>query len=292
MSNVLDDEQQQQGLALGRLGWTLRRIEAATGVRRETASGYLRAAGIAVRGRGRPGEGAPGRHKDREHRLRLSGAGGHHNSCDRVCDGPVRVDAMNGADLRASESLDSRGRIFLHVRECPYPRVENLPYCTRVIKPEPALAVPNRMLEPCPVPQINGAVSICDVGCDCALVEIGNRSRLGDYERLINPGIAAEQTPVQAATFKWCQRAFGLVCRYADLPDLVSGSTFVKSEDTRKSDQHVPAAAARPSEGQSSTRLRSSDPFLNTRLTVPAKRKPRSTRMGLCLGSVDSGFKM
>ena len=59
MSNVLDDEKQQQVLALGRLGWTLRRIEAATGVRRETAGGYLRAAGIAVRGRGRPGEGVP-----------------------------------------------------------------------------------------------------------------------------------------------------------------------------------------------------------------------------------------
>src|SRR5712692_8751180 len=59
MSNVLDNEKQQQVLTLGRLGWTLRRIEAATGVRRETASGYLRAAGIAVRGRGRPGEGVP-----------------------------------------------------------------------------------------------------------------------------------------------------------------------------------------------------------------------------------------
>ena len=57
MSNVLDDEQQHRILTLGRLGWTLRRIEAATGVRRETASSYLRAAGIAVRGRGRPGEG-------------------------------------------------------------------------------------------------------------------------------------------------------------------------------------------------------------------------------------------
>ena len=56
MSNVLDDEQQQRILALGRLRWTLRRIEAATGVRRETVGGYLRAAGIAVRGRGRPGE--------------------------------------------------------------------------------------------------------------------------------------------------------------------------------------------------------------------------------------------
>jgi transposase len=59
MSNVLDNEKQQQIVALGRLGWTLRRLEAATGVRRETASGYLRAAGISVRGRGRPGEGVP-----------------------------------------------------------------------------------------------------------------------------------------------------------------------------------------------------------------------------------------
>ena len=56
MSNVLDEEKQQQILALGRLGWSLRRIEAATGVRRETIGGYLRAAGISVRGRGRPGE--------------------------------------------------------------------------------------------------------------------------------------------------------------------------------------------------------------------------------------------
>ena len=52
MSNVLDHEKQQQILALGRLGWTLRRIEQATGIRRETVSGYLRAAGVAVRGRG------------------------------------------------------------------------------------------------------------------------------------------------------------------------------------------------------------------------------------------------
>jgi transposase len=49
MSNVLSDDKQQQVLALGRLGWPLRRIEHATGVRRETASAYLRAAGIAIR---------------------------------------------------------------------------------------------------------------------------------------------------------------------------------------------------------------------------------------------------
>jgi transposase len=52
MSNVLDDTKQQQVMALGRLGWSLRRIEATTGVRRETISGYLKAAGIAVRRRG------------------------------------------------------------------------------------------------------------------------------------------------------------------------------------------------------------------------------------------------
>ena len=52
MSNVLSEHTRQQGLALGRLGWSLRRIEEATGVRRETAGGYLKTAGVPVRGRG------------------------------------------------------------------------------------------------------------------------------------------------------------------------------------------------------------------------------------------------
>jgi len=60
MSNVLDHEKQQQILVLGRLGWSLRRIEQATGIRRETVSAYLKAAGISVRGRGgRPGRWPP-----------------------------------------------------------------------------------------------------------------------------------------------------------------------------------------------------------------------------------------
>jgi len=62
MSNVLNEEKQQQVIALGRLGWSLRRIERHTGVRRETAGTYLKAAGIAVRGRGRwgrPGASTP-----------------------------------------------------------------------------------------------------------------------------------------------------------------------------------------------------------------------------------------
>jgi hypothetical protein len=52
ISNVLHESKQQQVVALGRLGWSLRRIEATTAVRRETISGYLKAAGVAVRRRG------------------------------------------------------------------------------------------------------------------------------------------------------------------------------------------------------------------------------------------------
>ena len=54
MANVLNEEKRQQVLALGRLGWTVRRIEETTGVRRETASAYLRAAGVGVRRSGWP----------------------------------------------------------------------------------------------------------------------------------------------------------------------------------------------------------------------------------------------
>jgi transposase len=49
MANVLNEEKKQQVLALGRLGWSLRRIQQATGIRRETAGAYLKAAGMAVR---------------------------------------------------------------------------------------------------------------------------------------------------------------------------------------------------------------------------------------------------
>jgi transposase len=52
MSNVLSEDKRQQILALGRLGWPLRRIEKETGIRRETASAYLKAAGIGVRNPG------------------------------------------------------------------------------------------------------------------------------------------------------------------------------------------------------------------------------------------------
>ena len=49
MVNVLSEAKKQQVVALGRLGWSLRRIQKATGVRRETCSGYLKAAGIELR---------------------------------------------------------------------------------------------------------------------------------------------------------------------------------------------------------------------------------------------------
>ena len=59
VSNVLNEEQKQQVIALGRLGWSLRKIQKTTGVRRETAADYLRAAGIGVRPPGAWGRSAP-----------------------------------------------------------------------------------------------------------------------------------------------------------------------------------------------------------------------------------------
>ena len=56
MGNVLSKEKREQVVALGRLGWSLRRIEQATGVRRETAGDYLRSSGIVVRSPGSWGE--------------------------------------------------------------------------------------------------------------------------------------------------------------------------------------------------------------------------------------------
>ena len=52
MSNALSEGKRKQGIALGRLGWSLRRIEQAVHIRRETIGAYLRAAGIAVRSTG------------------------------------------------------------------------------------------------------------------------------------------------------------------------------------------------------------------------------------------------
>src|ERR1700692_1762007 len=59
MGNVLEKAKQEQVIALGRLGWSLRRIEAATGVRRETAGVYLRSAGVGLRTPGGWGHGGP-----------------------------------------------------------------------------------------------------------------------------------------------------------------------------------------------------------------------------------------
>jgi transposase len=49
MSNVLSEEKKQQVIALGRLGWSLRRIQRETEVRRETISAYLKEAGVELR---------------------------------------------------------------------------------------------------------------------------------------------------------------------------------------------------------------------------------------------------
>jgi transposase len=49
VSNVLKEEQKRQVIALGRLGWSLRRIERMTGIRRETISAYLKEAEVELR---------------------------------------------------------------------------------------------------------------------------------------------------------------------------------------------------------------------------------------------------
>jgi len=53
VSNVLTEEKKQQVLTLGRLGWSLRRIE------KQTAAANLKAAGIALRPPGAWGKRAP-----------------------------------------------------------------------------------------------------------------------------------------------------------------------------------------------------------------------------------------
>lgn len=49
MANVLKPEKQEQVRALGRLGWSLRRIQGETGVHRESVRRYLQEAGIPIR---------------------------------------------------------------------------------------------------------------------------------------------------------------------------------------------------------------------------------------------------
>ena len=77
MSNVLNEEKKQQAVALGRLGWSLRQIQKAIGVRRETISVYLKAAGVAMRaprGQYHSGKtGQPGRWGDHRPRVRKTG---------------------------------------------------------------------------------------------------------------------------------------------------------------------------------------------------------------------------
>lgn len=67
----MSEETKKQIIALGQLGWSWRRIEKATGVRRETAGEYLKAADIAVRPARAWGKGAPAKPAN----LRLAAGG-------------------------------------------------------------------------------------------------------------------------------------------------------------------------------------------------------------------------
>src|SRR5438445_13775426 len=98
MTNVLEQYKQQEVLALGRLGWTLRRIAQATGVHRVTVGEYLRTAGIAVRGRGRPGEGPPKPTISGE--VSIDSAAAQPATTQQVCAdaGPTRAPRARGAE--------------------------------------------------------------------------------------------------------------------------------------------------------------------------------------------------
>ena len=61
VSNVLDDHKRRQVLALGRLGWSLRHIEEATEVRRETASATWNSSSKSPPVAAGPGSSAPRR---------------------------------------------------------------------------------------------------------------------------------------------------------------------------------------------------------------------------------------
>src|SRR5260370_9549225 len=82
MSNVLSEAKKQQVIALGRLGWPLRRIEQETGVRRETAGAYLKAAGIGVRPPGAWGRRAPAKAANQTEVTTGSGAAKPVNTVD------------------------------------------------------------------------------------------------------------------------------------------------------------------------------------------------------------------
>ena len=89
MSNVLSEEKKQQVIALGKLGWSLRRIEQATGVRHETAGAYLKAVGIAVRlpgGWGRQASAKPANEVTTDFGQQISPLAAHPDRCASACE--------------------------------------------------------------------------------------------------------------------------------------------------------------------------------------------------------------
>ena len=103
MGNVLSKERREQVIALGRLGWSLRRIEQATGVRRETAGDYLRVAGVALRA-----PGGWGHHSASKPAIEVttdSGAGSEAQDSKPA----IRVTADSGGSRAANDSKPAIG---------------------------------------------------------------------------------------------------------------------------------------------------------------------------------------
>src|SRR5216683_7440415 len=99
MANVLKDEKKQQIIALGRLGWSLRKIQEATRVRRETISAYLRGAGVEIW--------PPGRWR-RESKAKPA------------------IEVITGSDAAKPAILGSADPLNLNLNPNPNPKPENL----------------------------------------------------------------------------------------------------------------------------------------------------------------------
>jgi hypothetical protein len=108
MSNVLSEAKKQQVIALGRLGWPLRRIEQETEVRRETAGAYLKAAGIGVRPPGAWGRRAPA--KPANENEVITGFGVKLSDSERKSPKPVASPSFCEPFREAIELGLSRGR--------------------------------------------------------------------------------------------------------------------------------------------------------------------------------------
>jgi len=114
MSNVLNHEKKQEVLALGRLGRSLRRIEQATGVCRETISTYLKAAGS---------------------RCGIRVGGWHHEPVLASCEWPYQSHVHDQRGHAGGQSERQRKSVFRTEQETSQPNRMSIEYWALGLEP-------------------------------------------------------------------------------------------------------------------------------------------------------------